>query len=59
LSDSDCQGRVVAASIPIGQGCSVSKCVKGTCQTTQQICSQLQTCCPPYGCQVSCNVATQ
>ncbi len=55
LSDSDCQGGVTTNIIqPVG--CSVSTCVKGQCQTTIQDCGDLQTCCPPYGCQLRCGI---
>jgi hypothetical protein len=60
VSDSDCQGGVITAAVPIPpNGCSVSSCVKGQCQTVVQDCGDFQFCCPPYGCQLNCNIQTQ
>lgn len=48
VRDSDCQGGSLGAAIAL-PGCTVQRCVEGTCQAMTQSCD-IGFCCPPYGC---------
>lgn len=51
LADSDCQVPLTKAAI--AQGCTLQRCVNGTCQTKTETCD-VGFCCPPYGCLPQC-----
>jgi hypothetical protein len=52
IRDSDCQGSVMAAAIS-QPGCTVQRCVEGSCQARTEPCD-IGFCCPPYGCLPQC-----
>jgi hypothetical protein len=59
-TDSDCQGGVItqaAEPYAAAAGCAVSRCVKGACQATTEVCTGLESCCPPIGCAIRCAIA--
>jgi hypothetical protein len=60
VSDSDCQGGVITANVILPTTCDWSTCEKGKC-TPHSVpdCGDFQYCCPPYGCQLNCNISTQ
>jgi hypothetical protein len=53
IEHSDCQASTTAAAIAL-PGCTVQRCVDGTCQAKTEACD-IGFCCPPYGClQTQC-----
>jgi hypothetical protein len=58
--DADCQGDVIISpQVALPGSCYLSYCdqATGKCANKALVCGKLQTCCSPYGCQTSCNIA--